>query len=297
MISIPIFLSADNSYAPFVATAIASICDNTKSFCEFYILDGGISDENKEKICDLKDTFKNFSVEFLYVDVEEEFKKYPMTLHFTKTMFARFLIPQLKTDLKKVLYSDVDVIILKDIKEMYDEDLENYIIGAVPELFLGNTIKQTYLNILSLSSEHQPFASGNLIINCEKWRENDITKKILSIDFSQCKIEYTDQTLLNICFANDYKQLNPKYCYTIQSDVCFPKNDIVICHYNGNVKPWHLAEGTNTRLMPYLNEFWHYARKTSFYTNLAEKVNYINQGEMLKKLKIFRTAAKMNYVS
>ena len=42
MSNIPIFLSSDDNYAPFVATTIASICDNTKSFCEFYVLDGGI---------------------------------------------------------------------------------------------------------------------------------------------------------------------------------------------------------------------------------------------------------------
>ena len=50
MYRIPIFLSSDNNYAPFVATTIASICDNTKSFCDFYILDGGIEEEKKEKI-------------------------------------------------------------------------------------------------------------------------------------------------------------------------------------------------------------------------------------------------------
>lgn len=54
MYRIPIFLSSDNNYAPFVATTIASICDNTKSFCDFYILDGGIEEENKEKFVSLK---------------------------------------------------------------------------------------------------------------------------------------------------------------------------------------------------------------------------------------------------
>ena len=47
---IPIFLASDNNYAPFVATTIASICDNTKSFCDVYVLDGGITKENQSKI-------------------------------------------------------------------------------------------------------------------------------------------------------------------------------------------------------------------------------------------------------
>ena len=67
MSNIHIFLSSDNNYAPFVATTIASICDNTKSFCDFYILDSGIEEEeeeeeNKEKICQLKTKFNNFSI-------------------------------------------------------------------------------------------------------------------------------------------------------------------------------------------------------------------------------------------
>ena len=50
MSNIPIFLASDNNYAPFVATTIASICDNTKSFCNFYILDGGISKKIRIKL-------------------------------------------------------------------------------------------------------------------------------------------------------------------------------------------------------------------------------------------------------
>ena len=74
MNTIPIFLSSDNNYAPYVATTIASICDNTKSFCDFYILDGGISKENQEKIYVLKEKFNNFSIEFINIDVDKEFK-------------------------------------------------------------------------------------------------------------------------------------------------------------------------------------------------------------------------------
>lgn len=74
--NIPVFLSSDNNYAPFVATTIASICDNTKSFCEFYVLDGGIKEENKAKICELKNKFNNFSIEFIEIDVKKSFFHY-----------------------------------------------------------------------------------------------------------------------------------------------------------------------------------------------------------------------------
>lgn len=299
MSNIPIFLSSDNNYAPFVATTIASICDNTKSFCEFYILDGGISEENKKKIRALQKEFKNFTLEFILADVDKYFKDYPSRLHYTQAMYTRFLIPQLKPDLEKVLYSDVDVIVLADIKEMFDENIEDYPLGAVSEEFLGEKIKQTYINTHSLSKNHQPFASGNLIINCDKWRKERITENLLSIDVSgQEKIKYDDQTLMNIYFDDNYKQLNQRYCYTIQHYVCMPSDDVVICHFNGMVKPWQLNENTETKLMPYLKEFWHYAKMTPFYEELHSKTLDNNvQNNYLNKLKIFRIMAKKNFLS
>ena len=50
MQNIPIFLASNDGYAPFIATTIASICYNTQSFIEFYILDSGISNFKKKQI-------------------------------------------------------------------------------------------------------------------------------------------------------------------------------------------------------------------------------------------------------
>ena len=65
--NIPIFLPSDNNYAPYLATCIVSLCENTNSFLDLYILDGGMNDENKKIIESLKDKFKNFSIEFLNI--------------------------------------------------------------------------------------------------------------------------------------------------------------------------------------------------------------------------------------
>ena len=60
--NIPIFLSSDNNYAPFVATTIASICDNTKSFCDFYVLDdfclGNLNEVRLNEIYKKRDEIK-----------------------------------------------------------------------------------------------------------------------------------------------------------------------------------------------------------------------------------------------
>ena len=83
--TIPIFLSADNEYAPFVATTIVSICEHTREFVDFYVLDGGINDENKNKIVSLKNLFSNFSIEFLSIEIDKIFSDFSTNLHYSKT--------------------------------------------------------------------------------------------------------------------------------------------------------------------------------------------------------------------
>ena len=294
---IPVFLSADNGYAPFVATTIASICDHTRSFIDFYILDGGITEENKRKIEELKKLFSNFSIEFFDIDANDKFGDFVNCLHYSKTMYARFFIPFLKPELQKVLYSDVDVVFLDDIAKMYQENLHGYIIGAVPESFVSDVGRKRFCAMLGLAEEHQIFASGNLIIDCDKWRQSNITEKLFEINKLRKKDDmWVDQTLLNICFNNDYCILADKYCYTIQHDVCFGKKNVTVCHYNGPVKPWHINPNTETSSMPYLKEFWKYAEMTCFYDELIAKTqNKDFEQQQLCKLQSWRKIVLLKY--
>jgi len=279
--NIPIFLSSDNNYAPFVATTIASICDNTKSFVEVYVLDGGITEENQEKISALKDVFKNFSIEFIKIDLEKEFSRIKCSdylKYISLATYNRFLIPDLKPEIDRALYSDVDVIFTGDIKEMYEEDLDGYIIGAVWESY-----HEPHINIkrkipINLSEEHKYFSAGNLLIDCKKWRENDITNKLFEIVYKyQGRLRYNDMDVLNICFENNYKVLPLKYCYVNQA---YENNnsfaDMVIRHFNGSIKPWNIDKKvTNTFSFVFKKDlFWHYAQLTQFYDEILKKVEY-----------------------
>lgn len=285
MLNIPLFLSADNNYAPFVATTIASVCDHTKEFVDVYVLDGGITPKNRQKIENLKNKFNNFSLEFLNIDVEKEFPNLIERMHFTKSMYSRFLIPYLKPDLKKVLYSDVDVIALGDIKEMYNEDLEDYVIAAVWEKFNednGNNNKRK--RDLNLSSEHKYFASGNLIIDTQKWREEDITPKLLEIGQKyQDVLQFLDQDILNIYFDNNYKVLTDVYGFQTKGNVEAPEN-VIIRHFQSAFKPWQLAPDFETKLMPNSKDFWYYAQMTDFFDELVSKVKYHSMKDLMMEL-------------
>lgn len=274
---IPVFLSADEHYAPFVATTMASICYNTKSFCEFYILDAGISEESKEKICELKKQFNNFSIEFINVDLEKYFRNFQETKDITKAMYSRFLIPILKPELDKVIYSDVDVTFMGDIREMFDEPLNNYPLGAVWEMYAEHTFNIERKHRLHLSDCHRYFSSGNLLIDCKKWRENDITNKLIGLVQSNTfKLNCPDQDIMNIYFDNNYQILPTRYSYINQNFTFFHNhNNILIRHFNGPNKPWFFGFKSNQfEFLNNIEDFWNYARMTVFGDYLLKNIRY-----------------------
>ena len=95
--------------------------------------------------------------------------------------YNRFLIPKLKPQLKKVLYMDVDIIVLGDIQELYNEDLEGYALGAVWEQtrkYYNSDTKE----LMELSENYKYFNAGILVIDVQKWLDNNILKELFYIE-------------------------------------------------------------------------------------------------------------------
>lgn len=289
--NIPIFLSSGNDFCPFVATAIASICDTTSSFVDFYVIGTGITDENKSKIENLRKKFQNFSVEFIEIDEDEVYKdlEYYNSVTYINSppvaTYNRFLIPQLKPELKKVLYLDSDIVVLGDIKQLFDIDLEGYALGAVPTVWPNLLIKKE----LSISDEHKYFGAGVMLIDNQKWGQMNITKLAFETEKKyRDKLLMADQDVANIMFDNNYKILPHRFNYDMHTAFNFNNDDVVIRHFSG-VKPWKLMEGTKTNLMPNIEDYWRYARMTDFYgiiksmsPSAAENAHQLRQLQVLK---------------
>ena len=272
--NIPIFLSSDNNYAPLVATCMASILANTKSFIEFYILDGGISPDNVEKIKSLKTSFDNFSVEFIKIDYDKALKEFNATGHWSKSTFSRLLIPNLKPNINKAIYLDVDIIATGDIAELYNENLNGHALGAVWEEFSEfmdehiTTIKRN----MELSIEHKYFNAGVLLLDCTKWRTCNIKEKLYEISNKYAnQIKMVDQDILNKYFDNNYKILARRYNYLTPFFWYNKEHKYIIRHLVGQLRPWQIKKNFKSKYIPNLEEFWYYAKMTPFYDELNSK--------------------------
>ena len=290
--NIPIFLSSDDNYSPFVATTIASICDNTKSFIDFYVLDSGISEQNKKKIEELKQSFSNFSIEFIKVDTKKYFKNidYNNTSKYVSiSTYNRFLIPYVKPQLNKVIYLDVDIIANMDISELFNIDLGNFSIGAVVD---GRGIKDPLIlrckRNLKLAKVHDYFNAGVLLINAKKLKEENILHKVFETEQKyRNRLELADQDILNVLYdGNNYKKLDKKFNTFNELAELTPTNKI--CHFSGFLKPWFVDQNLETdNRIPVLrnkNLFWKYAIKTVFYNDLISKIQYKDNISLRKYL-------------
>ena len=271
---IPIFLSSDNNYAPYLMVVIKSVCENTKSNIKFYILDDSIEDSLKDSIKRQIAPYKNCDIEFINVEYPNTFSDCRVVRYISKTAYVRLLIPDLKPELKKIIYLDIDIVVNTDIAELYNQDLGEYIIGARYEKYVEEYHSVVSKKNLGIDDRHGYFNSGVLLIDCEKWRENNITN-LLKEAYVRCKngMTYHDQDLLNVVFSpNKYLQLDKKFnCLSMDSYV---EDKNMIFHYAGNLKAWQFPPDLKTNLINYKDIWWQYAKETEYFDIIKSKCIY-----------------------
>ncbi|MEI8377568.1 MAG: glycosyltransferase, partial [bacterium] len=125
MDNLNICFSSDDNYVQHLGTAVTSILVNgdAENNYNFHILDGGISDENKQKLLELK-KIKDFNIEFYKIN-SDEFECCPLNrFYISLATFYRFKIPSLlPKSINRILYLDCDIVVMKDLKEMFFTDI------------------------------------------------------------------------------------------------------------------------------------------------------------------------------
>ena len=270
--TIPIFFAVDNGYIPFLAVALKSMLKNasTKYNYDIKILYTNISEENKQKI--LKYETNNAKIEFVDLDlyIEELQEKFYTRDYYTKTTYYRLLIPNLYTQYDKAIYLDSDIVVLGDISELYNQDVENKLVGAVPD---GSVRKikefSDYVEkVVGMFDYKNYFNAGVLLMNLKEMREFEFQSKFLylleNIKFSVAQ----DQDYLNRICKGRTKILDASWdVMPIPTESTMQKNNIKIIHYNLIYKPWHFDN------VLYQEYFWEYAKQTEFYNEILEMRN------------------------
>lgn len=247
--------ASDNNYAQHLSVAIASLFDNLSQsvFPSVKILDGGISQENKDKICRLI-SLRPAEIEFFDMR-QHDFSDYKTTIDYISVAtYYRLKLPSLLPDIDRVIYLDCDLIVDKDISGLWNEYDDEKQVMAVADLW--GTLRDHHLTI-GMKKESYYFNAGVILFNLKRMRERGFEQRCVDV-FHERKplLKFQDQDVLNIVCEGDFKVIPPIYNvmpafeggfsmdqistltpYTAK-DMCGLYQKAVIFHFAGPIKPW-----------------------------------------------------------
>ncbi|MDR2526805.1 MAG: glycosyltransferase family 8 protein [Rickettsiales bacterium] len=315
---VSVFLTSDSNYIHYVATTIASICYssiNSNTFIKFYILADNVSLFRKKQVEELKNKFDNFDIvwadlsqkdkDFIYQAYMKDDKRDSYLKNISN--YSRFLLPTIFSEVKKAIYLDTDIIVYGNIAELYNHDLEGYIIGAVGDIGIFSGWEKSIMLKHYLKQEHLYFNAGVLLIDCDKWREQCIFNKIVECDKEIMKVKiHHSQCPLNKCFEMNYKILPLKYNQINHGGICgnkplidrapstfldyFSDEEVFIKHFTG-IKPDKYCNDSNISTFfiddIYIKDFFFVAKMTPFYDEMLGMFNRATIHNRLD-IKLFR---------
>lgn len=273
-----ICLSSDDNYASCLCICLKSIILSYNSKDErdvnFFVFDGGISNENKKKLQSIMCNGFNL----IFIDVDEHFfEDFPLLNDGLQTVatYFRLLIPNVFEGLDRILYLDADIVVRKSIHLLHDKDLSNTAALAVEEPY---TLNESRLKDIGMSESSPYFNAGVLLLNLVTLRCMEFERKCLEVkNRYKSSLLYQDQDILNSVLENNWKPLQPRYnsmqffyrekfflksrCYSLY-ELAVAKANPIIVHYNIHPKPW--ANGCTDKRDYFYTEF---SKNTPFINN------------------------------
>ncbi len=238
--SYPIVFASDNNYSQHLGVTISSILKtNPNNNFHFYILDGGISKKNKKKLYLLK-KIKSFKIDFIPIN-NDDFNGCPVppNSHISLATFYRFKILSLFPNLKKILYLDCDLIVMGDLKPLFDLDLKDNFLAMVPDYYSKKLARERDIK------NRDYYNAGVIMFNLPLCLKNDLEKKLFRYAVSHPDLVYGDQDVINAVVGEKILKIDSKYNMQFQpyekgqgDNILKRINDIVILHYTSGLKPW-----------------------------------------------------------
>lgn len=271
-----ILYTLNDKFVPQVAAGICSVCENNKDVKDinFYLISKEITDDNKQKLKVLVEKYnRKIEIKELgdinqYIDFEFD------TTGWNSIVLARLVLDKfLPEDMERVLYLDGDTIVRGSLKELWETNIENYVLGASIEPTIDKNRKK------DLGLELKPYYNaGVLLVNLKKWKQLNAGKIILDYyKKNNGKLFANDQDAINGALSDNIYTLLPKYNYynifyqypynflkkLMQSVEYINKEDFkkcvenpIIIHYLGEERPWRLGNHHKYRddYLKYLNK-------------------------------------------
>ena len=267
-----------------MGTLLESIAENASETRQYdvIVLHRDISERNQVVLRRMMPD--NFSLRFFnttrfMVDYND---KLFLRGHFRIETYFRLLMQDILPEYDKALYLDSDMVVNHDIAELFDVDVDGYLLAAVADadtagLYNGaQPDKKDYMdNVLKMKDPYSYFQAGTIIFNLAEFRRRYTVEELFAYATSY-EWQLLDQDVLNHFAEGHVKYLDMRWNVMmdwfgirvkeiislaprhLSEPYMEARKDPYVVHFAGDDKPWDHPE------TDYADYFWRYALKTPF---------------------------------
>lgn len=283
MENIKVVFSFDESYSIHGLIAALSLLDSSLSSEEdvvydfFFVSEVSVSLALREKFITYMKNYSNFcSASFVSAELDGV-QRYE-SKHLTRATYLRLELPELIKGEEKVIYSDVDVLYLSGLKDLWNVDIEGYYVAASVDVGLNQKrkfdrkrIQLSYWDKYFCERRGSYFQAGVLLMNLFEIRRCGVQNKWKEL--MREKFEQHDMDILNIACYPKIKRIGSRFNviprfvenngyekgvregFMNGSELSDVYERPVLLHYAGPDKPWKIPS------VPGGYEYWSFLRK------------------------------------
>ena len=275
--------STDDNYLQHCVAMLCSLYENNKGVQMIvHLLVDNLSQKSRDVISSLSEQYGNKAVfysmrpEMLENIHLNDIQFNGKNMYSIATYYRIFLPSLLPMNIDRILYLDCDIIVLKNISELFTLNMEGFGVAAVKD---ASPYDSYHRHKMGLGLQHSAFCAGMMMINLDYWRKHDSQIKLLEYSTRKWDNVYMqDQDALNYVFRDAWLQLPYKWSKTPLSvvpidksqkwyDICEYAFNPCIYHYSAHIKPWLNV------WFPDRHYYWKYLKLSGFSNPKHEQAN------------------------
>ena len=275
------FTKMSAEYDAYLAVLCASILENTTADVTIHVFFIGTrTDDYCVRLTAMVERYRAVLRQH-EVHIDAAFMELSHIHTWTPVILNKFYFPQLLPDVEKIIFFDLDVIVKRDVRELWDIPMEGYAVAGVQ-----------YRNSFALNREFNSYEEthtidmrvngGMVIMNLAEIRRTcDLLAQAKEFVRAYPDVKGVDEVLFHHLFHAKTKLL-PAHCQhflgmdgkLFDEETPAMQDAVIAMHYAYESKPFHYVNGTPDRY------FWQYFKRTPFYEEHAVEEWYARVGLM-----------------
>lgn len=278
----------NEEYTPHLCVTIISAMKNSKTdnFYNFYVIAHALSKNTEKSITSIESMFPNCKINLIDTDTYiNEFGidkiKQQQSAHVSVETYYKLYIPKIFNKFEKILWIDSDTVVLRDLADLYDEQVDNVYFAAADDMEMQRLMStgdwydyiHRYLGVKEGFIYKQ---AGVILYNITFCRKKDFSEKVEKFLKEHETLRMMDQDVLNAVCYEHIKKLEFSWNYEwhvefqtrdirreLKEDIYYEflkgKKSPYIIHYCSAFKPWNEIE------RPLAWYYWEYAKLSPYF--------------------------------